>query len=164
MSDLGRLVVVKLPKAVVQRYNDEFPANVPIGAGTSRPGIVVGENVNAKTVNVRFFHDGPQDHYVQNVPVSALNNVGEIDAPDPTVDKTTQEDAQTAHERKWDPALEGNGTTYVGAGPGSQTINTPADQSPAPGSPVAGVPVNPAGVNAPLKEDGTDTWEADSKE
>jgi len=159
---LGQDVVVKLPAHVVQMYNDQYPANPTIAAGDVRPGKVVGINPVVKdgpeTVNVVFYHDGPEVHYVRNVPVSVLETPGE-DTSIP--EENANPDAGLAPQRAWDPALEGNGSTYAGPPPGaSATADAGPAQSPEVGGPVAGVPVNPQWSNATP----TTTEEAPSNE
>lgn len=157
MAYLGQDVVVKLPAHVVEMYNDQYPANPGIAAGDVRPGKVVGLNEN-DTVNVVFFHDGPEVHYVRNVPTSVLNRPGEEYNPEPAQEEATPV-AALSPTRTWDPALEGNGTTYVGPPPGaSATAPAGPAQTPEPGSPVAGTPVNPQWSNAPSAESKTDDW------
>lgn len=162
MAYLGQSVAVALPARQAQRYNDEFPANPAIEAGTVRPGIVVGLNSDAETANVVFFHDGPQTHYVQNVPWDALQDPSSVKGSEKEEEQTAEQAPATAKEarqRAWDPAQEGNGTTYEGDGPGAKAAPQPVPQSPEPGSPVAGVPTNPTGgLGSPQAFESGDDW------
>lgn len=160
MAYLGQSVVVALPARQAQRYNDEFPANPAIEPNTVRPGVVVGLNAEAETANVVFYHDGPQTHYVANVPWAALQDPTSVKTPekeDVPVEDTAAKTPKEAATRAWDPTQEGNGTTYEGDGPGAKAAPQPVPQPPAPGSPVAGVPSNPVGgLGTPVDSTGDD--------
>lgn len=134
---LGQVGVVGLPEHVAERYNAENSGQPAVEAGTERPYMVVGVDADGKTANVRLFHDGAGDHYVQAVPWDVLEG-----------DTTTEESPEDPPAgSQWDPAKDGTGQTYVGQGPGAPVITQPDSanvQSPFPGQPVNGGVTNPA--------------------
>ena len=169
MAYLGQTVVVKLPSHVAERYNAEYPGNNPIEAGTERPGVVVALDDTAELANVLLYHDGPQMHYVQNVPVSVLTGAGDspVKAAPSESEKTDSDDSETVQGRPFDQALVGNGTTFEGPGDERPAKPEPADQSPKPGEVVSGVP-NWNLPTTPSTDEtapsNADLWEADTKE
>lgn len=173
MMYLGQTITVKLPAHVAERYNAEYPGNNPVDAGTLRPGVVVAINDEAETANVILYHDGPQTHYVQNVPLSVLADAGDgpaVHGPSVRSEPTDPASETGDPTRKFDQALVGDGSTFVGPGDERPAKPLPADQSPAPGDVVPGVPANSAWRTPAPQADASepptnaDLWEADSKE